>query len=350
MKIKLKPVGQQVVVVFGASSGMGRSIALGCAARGAKVVVAARGKVGLRSLVEEIRSRGGVAEYTIADATDFGSVKAVADFAARRFGRLDTWVGCAGVWVTAKFEETKPEEFRQILETNLMGQAHGAWAALPYMRRNVRNGEAAGGALIMFSSILGRIGLPLTSAYCASKHGVIGFLDSLRVELMQEGVPIAVTAVMPYGTNTPIYNTGLSRIGFVPRPSPPIVQPEVVRDAVIYAAEHPTRDIFGSGAGRLSVLLHNFAPARLDRVLTQASTPEKQSTSKPRSEFAPHGLYTPVADYRTRGDFDDESKSFDAYVWLKTHPQVVRAAVGAALGTTAALFAARALSRPKSYQ
>jgi NAD(P)-dependent dehydrogenase (short-subunit alcohol dehydrogenase family) len=142
-------------------------------------------------------------------------------------GRLDTWVGCAGVWVTSRFEDTKQEEFRQILEVNLIGQAHGAWAALPYLRRNLANGEAAGGALIAFSSVLGQIGLPLTSAYCASKHGLIGFLDSLRIELMQESVPISVMTTMPSGTNTPIYSTGLTRLGYIPRPAPPIIQPEI---------------------------------------------------------------------------------------------------------------------------
>lgn len=131
--IQLKPINEQVVVVFGASSGIGRATALKFAERGAKVVVAARGEAGLQSLVAEIREKDGTAEYSVADAAEFEQVKRVADFAAEKYGRLDTSVGAAGVWVTAKFTDTKPEEFRRILEVNLLGQAHGIWAALPHL-------------------------------------------------------------------------------------------------------------------------------------------------------------------------------------------------------------------------
>jgi NAD(P)-dependent dehydrogenase (short-subunit alcohol dehydrogenase family) len=322
MNIKLKPLDQQVVVVFGASSGMGRATAIKFAQRGAKVVVAARGEAGLQSLVNEIQNAGGQAVYRVADAAKFDQVQAIADFAIQEYGRLDTWVGCAGVWVTSRFEDTKPEEFRQILEVNLMGQAHGAWAALPYLRQNLANGESSGGAFIAFSSVLGQIGLPLTSAYCASKHGINGFLDSLRIELMQENVPISITNIMPFGTNTPIYSTGLTRLGYIPRPAPPIIQPEVVADAAIFAAEHPIRQIYGSGYGKTFALANQIMPEVMDTIFTELSTAKNQSTSIQQSEDVPNGLYNSVANYQTHGIFDDESIDYSPYVAFQMNPEV----------------------------
>lgn len=162
--MRLKPTSQQMVVVFGASSGIGRATALRFAERGAKVVVSARSTEGLESLVEEIRSQGGEATAIPADATDFGQVRAVAAWAVQQYGRLDTWVHAAAVTVYATFEETTPEEFRRMLDVNLMGQVHGAKAALPYLREG-------GGALILISSVEAIRALPYNSAYAASKHG-----------------------------------------------------------------------------------------------------------------------------------------------------------------------------------
>jgi NAD(P)-dependent dehydrogenase (short-subunit alcohol dehydrogenase family) len=318
MTIKLKSLKEQVVVVMGASSGMGRATAQMLADRGAKVVVAARGELGLRSLVQEIQAKGGEAIYQTADVSDFEQVKAVADLAIQAYGRIDTWVGVAGVWITSKFEDTKPEELKRILDVNLLGQAHGIWAALPYLKRNLEHGQP-GGALILFSSVLGQIGLPLTSAYCASKHGLNGLIDTLRVELIQENLPISVTTIMPFGTNTPIYETGLTRLGFVPRPAPPIMQPEVVAEAVVYAAEHPIRQIYGSGGAKALALANQLMPELMDKVLAQLATAQNQSTNVPRQENAPHGLYQAVPDFRVHGYFDRESLSRSPYVDLQTH-------------------------------
>jgi NAD(P)-dependent dehydrogenase (short-subunit alcohol dehydrogenase family) len=317
MNIKLKPLNQQVAVVIGASSGMGRATAQMLAERGAKVVVAARGEDGLRSLVEEICAKGGEAVYQTADVSDFEQVKAVANLAIQTYGRIDTWVGVAGVWITSKFSETKPEELRRILDVNLMGQAHGIWAALPHLKRNAENG-GVGGALILFSSVLGQIGLPLTSAYCASKHGLNGLLDTLRVELIQDNLPISVTTVMPFGTNTPIYETGLTRLGFMPRPAPPIMQPEVVAEAVVYAAENPIRQVYGSGGAKAFALANQLMPELMDQVLAQLATAQNQSTEVPRSEDAPHGLYEAVPNFNVHGYFDNESVSRSPYVDLQT--------------------------------
>jgi NAD(P)-dependent dehydrogenase (short-subunit alcohol dehydrogenase family) len=187
MMKSLKPIHEQVVVLMGASSGMGRLAALEFAQRGAKVVVSARSGTGLRTLVDQIRRDGGEAISVTADTSQFEQVKAVAEAAVSAYGRIDTWVHLAAVSLYATFEETTPEEFHQVIEVNLVGQAYGAMAALPYLRQEGR------GALIHVSSIEGRRTLPFQAAYGASKHGIIGFLEALRLELKHEGLPISVT-------------------------------------------------------------------------------------------------------------------------------------------------------------
>ena len=179
MQIKLKPINEQVVVVFGASSGIGRQAALDFAERGAKVVVAARSENGLKSLVEEIESKGGEAYYLIADAADFSQVKNVADSTIEKFGRLDTWVHSAGTFIFAKVEQTEPEEYKRLIEVNLLGQIYGAKAALPYLKKS-------GGALIHISSVEAWRTVPFQSAYGASKHGIGGFVQALRAELAHD--------------------------------------------------------------------------------------------------------------------------------------------------------------------
>lgn len=208
--MKLKLIEEQVVVVMGASSGIGRETALRFAEKGAKVVVSARGEKGLDSLVEEIWDKGGEATAIPADVSEFEQVKAVADAAVEEYGRLDTWVHLAAVILFATFEDTTPEEFERIMDVNLMGQVYGAMAALPYLRREGR------GALVHVSSMGARRSIPLQSAYCASKHGIEGFLESLHVEMEHEGLPISVTNVMPATINTPLFDKVRTKLGVKP--------------------------------------------------------------------------------------------------------------------------------------
>ncbi len=328
----LKPIEDQVVVIMGASSGIGRETALQFARRGAQVVVSARGEDGLRSLVEDIQMAGGEAIYVVADVSDAAQVANVADEAARRFGRIDTWVHAAAVSLYATFEQTTPEEFKRLIEVNLLGQAYGAMAALPHLRREGR------GALIHISSVEGKRAFPLQSAYSASKHGIIGFLDALRVELKRDGVPISVTNVMPAGINTPLFNKARTKMGVKPMPAPPIYQPSVVAEAILYAAEHPTRDIFAGGAGKMLWLTQRMAPALLDSILAKSGF-EGQQTKEPKSEDAPDNLYHPIGGYdKIGGDFFEKARAKSTSNWLETHPQARRALKSAALGSFALWF------------
>nr|WP_207956943.1 SDR family oxidoreductase [Rubrobacter tropicus] len=261
----LKPLREQVVVVMGASSGIGREAALRFAGRGAKVVVAARGEPGLHSLAEQIRAGGGEATAVVADAAEFDQVKAVADRAVEEYGRLDTWVHIAGVGLFAAFEDTTPEEFRRVIDVNLVGQAHGAMAALPHIKREGR------GALIHMSSMGAKRSVPLQSAYCASKHGIDGFLGALRVELGHEGLPINVTSIEPATTNTPFFDKARTKLGVKPVAPPPIYAPGIVAGAILHAAEHPARDIVVGGAAKAMILGQRLSPRLLDALMERGA-------------------------------------------------------------------------------
>ncbi len=324
--MSLKPIEQQVVVVVGASSGIGRSAALKFARRGARVVAAARGEPGLRSLVEEIRAQGGEATYLTADVLDFEQLRRVADHAAATYGRLDTWVQTAAVSVYATFEETRPEEFKQVVDTNLTGQAYGALAALPHLRREGR------GALIHVSSVEARRALPYQSAYAASKHGIKGFLEALRMELAREGVPVSVTEVMPSTINTPFFDKARTRLGVKPMGVPPFYQPELVADAILYAAEHPTPEITVGGAGKALAVSQAVAPRLTDAVLTLVAF-GGQRTTEPKSDAAPSNLFHTLPGFdRVHGDFGAQARRTSAYTWMATHPAARRALAAAALG------------------
>jgi len=331
IKVQLKPVGEQVVVLMGASSGIGRETALRFAKSGAKVVASARGEEGLDSLVEEIRAEGGEALAVPADTSEFDQVKAVADRAVREYGRLDTWVHLAAVGLFATFEQTTPEEFARVIDVNLMGQVYGAMAALPHIKREGR------GALIHISSVEAKRSFPFHSAYGASKHGIDGFLEGLRVELKHEGWPISVTQVMPGTINTPFFDKGRSKIGVKAVGIPPIYEPETVANIIMYAAENPARDLVSGGAAQALILNQRLSPRILDAILATRAGFAPQKTDEPRSEDDPDNLYAPIRGHDTaKNGFRALSRSL--YNWLQMHPVVRRgAAVGTALGLLTAL-------------
>jgi NAD(P)-dependent dehydrogenase (short-subunit alcohol dehydrogenase family) len=336
--MRLKPLNQQVVVVMGASSGIGRATALGFAAKGATVVCSARDEGGLSTLVEEIRRRGGKAVAIVADVADAEQMIGVADCAAQELGGIDTWVHLSAVSVYARFEETRPAEFARVIEVNLLGQIHGALAALPHLR------QSGGGSLVCVSSVEGMISLPFQSAYAASKHGIVGFLDSLRLELQREGVPINVTNIMPAGINTPLFQKALTRLGVEPRPTPPVYAPELVSRAILHAACHESRDIIVGGAGWALLLARRISPYLTDAALRGRPGFESQLTDRPKSPDAPNNLFepSPVREARVEGIFGDEtrSRSLITQIELSRAAAVVRRVARASFEIVARVFEA----------
>src|SRR5215217_7529902 len=305
--MQLKPIEEQVVVLMGASSGIGRETALRFAERGAKVVVSARSEKGLASLVEEIQDKGGEAIAIPADVSEFEQVKAVADGAVEVYGRLDTWVHLAAVLLVASVEDTSPEEFERVVDVNLMGQVYGAMAALPHIKRE------GVGALIHVSSMGAKRSIPLQSAYCASKHGIDGFLESLRVELQHEKLPISVTQVMPATINTPFFDKARTKLGVKPVAPPPIYQPGIVSEAILHAAENPGRDLIVGAAAKAVIQSQAISPRLLDALLRRRGF-EVHYTDEPKPTEAPDNLFGPVKGYDTaEGSFGDRAHPRSLY-------------------------------------
>ncbi|MGY1662849.1 SDR family oxidoreductase [Geodermatophilus sp. SYSU D00705] len=331
---RLKPVGEQVVVVMGASSGIGRATAARFAAEGARVVVAARGEAGLRSLVEEIRAAGGEACAVVAEVADAAQVRRVAQRAVDEYGRLDTWVHAAAVLLVAPFEETTPEEFQRVVDVNLMGQVHGAMAAVAHLRRD-------GGAFVSISSMGAKRGVPLQTAYCATKHGIDGFLETLRTEVRREGLPVSITQVLPATINTPLFDQARTKIGVKPVAPPPIYQPEVVVEAVLHAAAHPVRDVVAGGSAKALILGEKLAPRLVDALMTRFGF-EAHDTGVPKPADAPDNLFAPLDGFDTARDgFEGQARERSLYTSLRRHPVVGRIPLAAE-----ALAAAGLVLRP----
>ncbi|MDP9398429.1 MAG: SDR family oxidoreductase, partial [Actinomycetota bacterium] len=255
-----KPVADQVVVIAGASSGIGRASALAFAQRGARVVCAARSVDALETLVKEITGAGGTAMSVPTDVADAGAVSALARTAEERYGRIDTWVNAAAVSVWGRVEDITAEEFDRVMRVNFLGHVHGVHAALPAMRRS------GGGVIIGISSVEGVRAVPLHGPYTASKWALRALYDSLRVELAQEGAPIAVTTILPASIDTPFFEHARSKLGAMPKPPPPVYAPEIVADAIVYAARHPRREIPVGGSALGFMLGQRFSPALTDAV------------------------------------------------------------------------------------
>jgi NAD(P)-dependent dehydrogenase (short-subunit alcohol dehydrogenase family) len=329
--MKLKPIEQQVVAVVGASSGIGRETALQFAKRNAKVVVSARTESGLASLVDEIKANGGDAIAIPADVAEFEQVKSIADRTIEHYGRLDTWVHAAGTAIIAPFEQVTPEEFKRVIDVNLMGSVYGAMVAMPHLRQTGR------GAFIAVSSVEARRSMPLQAAYSASKHGMEGFLDSLRSELKHEGFPISITNIMPSVINTPFYNKARTKLGVMPTGIPPYYQPSLVAEAILHTAENPTRDLIVGDVGRIIDLLQKIVPDLTDTLVGAIAVPG-QRTERIKSAEDPNNLFEPIEGYdTTTGDFTD--KTIPSFLdWFDFHP-AVKWSTAAGLGVLALIAA-----------
>ncbi len=317
---KLKPLSEQVVVVMGASSGIGRETAVQMARRGTRLVVAARDGEALESLVEAVKAEGGQARAVTADTSDMEDVQAVANTAVERYGGFDTWVQAAAVAVYARFEETTPEEFRRVMEVNLMGNVHAALVALPQLR------QRGGGAFISISSVEARRAFPFHAAYAASKHALDGLLEALRVELRQEGAPISVTNILPASINTPLFDKARSRLGVKPMPIPPVYQPGTVAPLILHAAEHPTRDLLAGGSAKALLMTQKISPQLIDAALVRIGF-RAQLSDERKDEHAGDNLERPLPGWgRSEGSFSRGAWSRSAYNWLETRASFRRLA------------------------
>ena len=271
-----RPINEQVVVITGASSGIGRETALEFGRKGASVVLAARNEIALQEVADMIEREGGGALVVPTDVAKWKQVEALAQAAVDRFGRIDTWVNNAAVSEYATVEQASVTEIERIIQVDLMGQIYGIKAALPHLKQQEE------GTIINVSSVVGARAVPLQAAYSAAKHGIRGFSDALRMELKHEGSKVAVTTILPSSINTPLFTNARSKMGVEPRPIPPVYEPGAVAEAIVFAAEHPRREIFVGAAGKMLSVMHRISPALTDRyMLLGGMMFKQQQTDQP---------------------------------------------------------------------
>jgi NAD(P)-dependent dehydrogenase (short-subunit alcohol dehydrogenase family) len=322
MKYQLLPLSEQVVVVTGASSGIGLVTAKRAAHRGARVVLAARNEHDLRAACDDIRRDGGRAIYVVADVSDERDVGRIGEATIAEFGRIDTWVNNAAVSVYGKLVELPVEDMRRQMDVNFWGQVYGSREAVRRLREH-------GGALINVASGLADRAIPLQGIYCAAKHATRAFTDSLRMELEKEGIPICVSLVKPASIDTPFYEKAKTFIGVEPRPIPPVYAPELAADVILRCAEKPTREIIAGGAAEL-INLARLAPRAADRYM-EALLFKQQRTSEAASPDRPANLYHPVAhDGGERGrTWKGRTRETSVATWAAMRPAVAVAGFAA---------------------
>ena len=337
MRIKLKRLRDQAIVITGASSGIGLVTARHAAARGACVVLAARNRGDLSNAVDRIRADGGRAAFAVADVADQRQVGEIAATALREFGRIDTWVNNAAVSMYGTIMEIPVDDMRRQFDVNYWGQVYGSRTAVAHLRSH-------GGALINIASALADRAIPLQGNYCAAKHALKAFTDALRMELEAEGVPISVTLIKPSSIDTPFFEKARTYLGVEPQPVPPAYAPEVVADAILSAAERPVRDVVAGGRGRILSLV-NAAPRLTDKYMEKTLF-DAQRTDKPL-DGRPDNLYEPVAyDGGERGNtWEGRTVGTSVYTKAVLRPErtgAFLAAAGAVLAATVLVSRRRA--------
>ena len=327
-----------VVVVTGASGGIGRATAEAFGARGAQVALLARGERGLQSAADAVRRAGGTALVLPTDVADADQVEAAAEQVEAELGEIDVWVNDAFTSVFSPFDQIQPAEYKRVTEVSYLGYVYGTMSALKRMKARDR------GTIVQVGSALAYRGIPLQTAYCGAKHAIQGFHESLRCELLHEKSNVHVTMVQMPAVNTPQFSWVLSRLPRHPQPVPPIYQPEVAAKAVLHAADHPRRREYWVGSTTAATLAANaLIPGLLDRYLGRTGV-DAQQTAQPRDPQAPVNLWEPAdrdQDFGAHGIFDDISHPRSTQLWASQHHGAVAAGAAAVAGLGLGLWRRR---------
>ncbi len=305
----------RIVVVTGASAGVGRATARRFGQAGDTVALVARGTAGLDAAAKEVEAAGGRAVIMPADTADHEQVDAAAARIEAEVGPVDIWVNDAFSSVFAPFVDIAADEFRRVTEVSYLGFVHGTQAALRYMVPRDR------GVIVQVGSALAYRGIPLQSAYCGAKHAIQGFTESVRCELLHDRSRVRITMVQMPALNTPQFSWVLSRLPHHPQPVPPIYQPEVAARAVFFAAEHDRREWWVGASTAATLLANAIAPGVLDWYLGRTGY-DSQQTNNLAEPNRPANLWAPVDDeddYGTSGEFNDRSHEHSLQWWATSH-------------------------------
>lgn len=329
MSISLKPIAEQVMVITGASSGIGLATALHAARLGARVVLASRNEPELEKIAERIRREGGEALAVVTDVSRREDMQRLADRTVEAFGGFDTWVNNAGIGIYGRLEEVSDEDHHRLFEINFWGLVYGTQIAAAHLKPK-------GGAIINLGSVVSDIALPIQGMYAASKHAIKGFTDAFRMELMAEKAPISVTLIKPSAINTPFPQHARNYLDEEPTLPPPVYQPEDVASAIVHAAQHGGRDYYIGSGGKLMSSLNKRIPSLMD---WGASRSGKLESSGPVSRPREGSLYGPATDGSARGDLSLQARR-SLYTGAQTHPMTTAAVFATAGVAVFALFAA----------
>jgi short-subunit dehydrogenase len=329
-----------VVVVTGASAGVGRATVRAFARQGADVGLLARGADGLDAAARDVEAAGGRALAIPTDVADASAVEAAADRIERELGTIDVWVNNAMVSVFSPVKELCADEVRRVTEVTYLGVVHGTLAALRRMLPRDR------GSIVQVGSALAYRGIPLQAAYCGAKHAIQGFTESLRCELIHDASSVHVTMVQLPAMNTPQFDWVKSRLPREPQPVPPIYEPEIAADAIVWASFQRRREISVGATTIATIWLNKIAAGLLDRYLARTGY-DAQQTEQPVDPNRTDNLWTPLpGDHGAHGRFTSRSAGSSAQTWLNERP---RSLAGTALvGVALAAMIGRRLARRQS--
>lgn len=325
--MNLKNLENQIIVITGASSGIGLTTARMAAERGAKLVLAARSENALSELTDEIKNNGGEAIYVVADVGKQEDIKKIADKAIERFGGFDTWINNSGVGIFGKIEDTKIEDMRQLFETNFWGIVYGSLEAVKTLKKR-------GGALINLGSVVSDQVVPLQGIYSSSKHAVKGFTDALRIELETDNHPVSVTLIQPSAINTPFSINAKNVTDSKFTLPPPVYAPETVANAILHCCENFERDVFVGGGGKSMAAFGHYAPRLMDKVMESDAFINSQKLDEPPLDK--NALNQPSENLSERGNYEGYVMESSVYTKASLHPFITAvAAVGVGVGLTA---------------
>ena len=337
MRKNLKPIGEQILIITGASSGNGLATAREAVARGARVLLVARNRSALDAIAEELGERAAVCAIDVARAD---AAERIAEAAIARFDGFDTWVNCAAVTSYGTLEQLGLDEQRRIFDVDYFAMLQGSLVALQHLR------QRGGGAIVNVGSVLSDRAAIKQPAYSAAKAAVRALTESLRMDIEREGLPISVTLIKPTGIHTPFPEHGRNHMDIPPRIPQVMYDPRLVADAILFAAQHPRRQIYVGGTGFVQSLLARLFPRITDRIMELALVRAQQTTQDAGDPAMRDNLFEPKKDGLEEGTQDFAVKRYSLFLEAQKHPRTTAALAG--VGVLAAGTAWRARARQVS--